>query len=386
MVYQICQIFSSMKEKLGLCLTGSVLCCLLLIDPLPPVIQAQQDDLLRQQLEKIIKHDTKISHDDIPGFVIGIIDGDSIFIETFGYSDNKLKTKLDPGASFQLGGLSKTFTALLCQLLADQQVIHLDSSIMNYLSLDWQNQKLTHLTPRQLLTHTSGLPTIPTNFPLDQDPRNRYARYTKDDLRKFFITLEVPVDTKFKYRHAHLNYAIIEIILEHATGTKFDQLLTEHIFRPFDMDCSTCSNAHTTLSLSPGYDRKAQVAEPWTFSSFSGSEGIQSCMRDLCIFIQHMLNGNDSHAASFQSLLPKHQKIPHSKRSYVATGWHLMQHKNKDPIYLHSGKTNGHAASIHFIKETKTAVVVLTNAPGQLDGLATLILRLINYNWKRKKP
>ena len=54
-------------------------------------------------------------------------------------------------------------------------------------------------------------------------------------------------------------------------------------------------------------------------------------------------------------------------------------------VIAHSGATDGHQVYIGFVKETGTAVVVLSNSENNLDGLGGYILRMINKEWRRKK-
>ena len=348
-------------------------------------ISAQSEPHIREQLEKIIRYDTKISYDEIPGFLVGIVDGDTSFIEAFGHANRLQTERLHSKSIFQVGGLTKVFTAMLAQVLHDRGIICLDTSINQYLPSDSRNHALDYLTIRHLLSHTSGLPLFPDNFATDQEPRNRYRRYTKKSLMNYYRDARVLAHHRGKYRHAHTNYALCELLLEFSTSTSYPELLQKYILSPLGMTTTACTDVFNSDGLTPGFDRSGQLAEPWHFSSFSGSEGLQTSMQDLCLFLRHMLSDEHTLSSSFQHLLQRHQKLPRSKKTYIATGWHFMQHRKKDPIYLHSGKTNGHAASIHFIKDTKTGVIVLTNSPGTLDGLALLTLRMINHNWKRNK-
>ena len=355
--------------------------CLFILHLCP--LSSQSDPHLREQLEKIIRYDTKISHDEIPGFLIGIVDGDTSFIEAFGHANPQRTEILNPRSNFQIGGLTKTFTALLAQVLHDHGVISLDTAINQYLPVESRNQTLDYMTIRHLLTHTSGLPSFPDNFAIGQEPRNRYRRYEKESLLKYYHKARVDTRHRGKYMHAHTNYALCEIVLEYSTNTRFPELLQQYVISPLGMSATNCTDSYHSAELTPGFDRSGKITEPWHFSSFVGSEGLKTSMQDLCRFLRLIFTDEHALSDSFQHLLQKHQKLPRAKKTFVATGWHFMQHRKKDPIYLHSGKTNGHAASIHFVKETKTAVIVLTNSPGNLDGLALLVLRMINHNWKR---
>ena len=135
--------------------------------------------------------------------------------------------------------------------------------------------------------------------------------------------------------------------------------------------------------LTTGYDRAGRTASPWSFNHFFASEGILSSASDIAILMRNHLTDKISRS-DFSKMLAPVAKVHGEKKAMVASGWHLFNNKRSYNLYLHSGKTSGHAASIHFIFETETAVIILTNAPGRLYGLATLTLRMVNNNWKRK--
>ncbi len=339
---------------------------------------------LRTELEKIIDRDTDISHENIPGFIIGIVDNDSIFYESFGSAVKGNSQQISPESLFEVGGLTKVFTALLCQLLHDRGTINLDHSINSYLPEKLQNPALDALTFKHLLTHTSGLPYLPGNLAgTETDPDNRYTSYTTDDLSNYLGNIKKP-PLLGNYLYSHTNYAIIGWILSEHTGKSMQEMITKDLFAKVSMKNSYLADEkNDTGNISPGYDFAGKQTAPWTFPTFAASEGMRTSAQDLCLFIRQMLSQDDAVASSFSQTLQPVVKIPRSKRSYAGIGWHMMKGKKKEPIYLHSGKTTGHAASMHFITQTRTAVILITNSPGRMDGLAMSVLRMINDNWKR---
>lgn len=344
----------------------------------PGKISAQIDSTLKSQIDKIIFYDTDISFDKIPGFTIGILDHDSSYI--FNYGDTN-KLKLSDSSVYEIGGLSKIFAAHICNILHNQKSININDPLNAYLPEDFRNIKLNKITIRNLLTHSSGLIIRPDNLGLiSDDPDNPYKNYKKVEVLEYLKNITNPLDTG-SYLYSHLNYALLEIIMEGVTSKNYEELLKQYIFTPSGMTDSyiTSLNDH----ISPGFDRSGRKATRWTFESFAASEGIKSSCRDLISYVSNLMSAVYPED-SFKNLFNPYLKIPASKKTYVAGGWHLFKNRKNQSIYLHSGKTGGHAASIHFKPDTKTAVILLTNSPGKMDGLATLVLRMINNNWKRK--
>lgn len=342
--------------------------------------KTQTDSLLRKEIWKIIQHDTDISFEEIPGFILGIIDHDSVYMIGFGTAEKGSDQPVSNTSKFQIGGLTKVFTAHLCQILHDQNVLSYEKPVNEYLPDSFQNSILDQVSILDLLTHASGLQGPPENIGTVQtrvqDPYHNYGRHHLSEYLKNITVL----NNDRTYHYAHINYALIEIILEHITGQSFRILMDTYIFRPAGMIHSAIDDHPGQLT--PGYDRTGRKIPPWNFGSFRASEGMVTTCGDLCRYLQaQLLSGQP---VSFHRLLPPRHKIEGTKKTYTATGWHLFKNRNAPDIYLHSGKTDGHAASIHFMPDTKTAVILLANSPGKMDGLATLVLRMLNDNWKRK--
>ncbi len=348
-------------------------------------LQSQMENHLRKEIEKIIRYETEISFESVPGFLVGIIDKDSTYILAFGSRRKGSAESLTDSSIFEIGGLSKIFSALLFHILQGEGFVDRHDPVNKYLKEDEINPALSTLTLDQLLTHTSGLPTLPTNLGIkEKETTSRYAQYSKNDLLDYYRQLDREMKSG-KYIYSHTNYALLEIVFERATGQPFAKLVREKIFNPLQMTDSGIEISEGQMSrLTPGYTRAGMVARPWDFASFTASEGIKSSARDLCRFVSVMLHEALPMANSLKEMLKPAHKIPNLKKTFVADAWHVFVNRKYPNIYLHSGKTDGHAASIHFIRESKKGVVLLTNATGQMDGLAVLILRMINLNWKNQ--
>ncbi len=341
-----------------------------------------QANQLRNEIEKIIRFDTEIDFNKTPGFIISVIDNDSVFHFSFGTKVRKTKQAISKDDIFEIGSVSKVFTSTLIGILCDEGLLSMNDKVNNYLPEAYQNPRLENLTIANLVNHQSGLPRRPYFFgKKEKDIRNPYASYTKDDLLKFYRDF-IPEQKKFEYSHS--NYALLEIIIANITQKSFQDIMVEKIWAPLEMENTFADFAEKKENIIvPGYDRAQKTTTPWSFGSFKGSEGIKTTSEDLVKFLKANMNLSQTglepvFAKNFGQTAFK----SFNENLSVCMGWHTinMNHFN---IITHTGKTTGHNAFVGMVRETKTAVIILANSSVGVEDLALQILRMINYNWKR---
>jgi len=361
-------------------------------------LAAQVRETLEKEIGKIIYYDTEISFKKTPAYLIGVQLGDSSFVFSYGHSsDNQAPPQSDQ--LFEIGGLSKSFTALLAGILMNEGRMHPDSSINHYLPPQFKNPTTNTITILDLVQHTSGLSRLPEGIGLNEkDPTNPFGHYTKHDLLKYYQEVDFSLNNKKskpskkqdkkQYKYSHTNYAILEVILELVSDQTYEQLLQKYIFQPCRMEQSgvhdfTTENRNKIIR---GYSLGGQSTPPWQMRSFAGSEGIKSSMDDLLKYMRASLK-NKTHqlgpvlAHNQQPLI----KTNMAKHIFGGNGWHVITNKNYYDIVMHAGSTTGYRSFMGFVAETETGVVILANSPHSMNGLGLLILRMINNNWKRTK-
>lgn len=342
-------------------------------------------DRIKNEITKIIDYDTEIDFKMTPGFTVAIIDGDSSFVFGFGKSHPDAQGIIATESVFEIGSVSKSFTASLISILDSKNILSLDDKINSHLDAAYTNPRLSDITISDLLTHNSGLPKLPKYIGSKQkDPQNPYADYSKNDLLNFYSAF-IP-DDKREFIYSHVNYGILELVVESATQQDFEAAMKSYLFAPLGLTNSFVHKSERNeASITPGFDRAGRETKKWDFASFAGSEGMKSNIQDLITFTKAHLGISQS---GFEEVLAQtHEpkvKTHYNDRIYAGQGWHVFYQKKNFNIITHSGKTYGHRAYISFIKETQTAVIILSNSSVGTEDLGLLILRMINDNWKRK--
>lgn len=337
---------------------------------------------INKEIENIILYDTDITYELTPGFIIGVIDGDSTYVESFGSKADDRRTKLERNDVFEIGSLSKLFTALLIDIAVSEDLIGLSDKLNDFIPFEYTNPRLKDLSISKLLNHQSGLPKRPYGFGEKQvDPQNPYQYYTKDDLLKSYAKY-VPEEAGFTY--SHMNYALLEIVLENLYAKSYAKIIKNKILDPLGMKETFVNYKEDRNVLTSGLDRSGSIVSPWMFNSFAGSEGIKSTMSDMMIFMRVHL-GLDLDPISqicSDNFNAKHTSF--NDKIVVSNGWQILKVSKKLNASMHTGTTSGHSAFIGITRETGTGVVILSNSTFGTKDLGLLVLRMINHNWKRK--
>jgi serine-type D-Ala-D-Ala carboxypeptidase/endopeptidase len=120
------------------------------------------------------------------GIVVGVIDANGRRVVSYGKLERDDKRPLDGDTLFEIGSITKVFTALLLADTAQRGEVKLDDPIAKYVPTTAKipQRDGKQITLVDLATHTSGLPRMPANF-RPKDPANPYLDYTDEQLYAF---------------------------------------------------------------------------------------------------------------------------------------------------------------------------------------------------------
>lgn len=350
-------------------------------------LSAQDRSLLKNEVDKIIYHETEITLDKTPGFIVGLLIGDSTYVFPYGHAARNTDQVLSPENIFELGGITKVFTANVIEILVSNNQLNYEDLLNDFLPEEFQNQNAKELNILQLVTHTSGLPRMPAEFGIKEiEDNNPYKYYSKNDLLQFYANFFWINDGSYLY--SNVNYALLEIVIEKVTGSTYEEVVQDLILSPLEMDNSfyNFDGQNNYSKITKGYSITQKAVQPWMYKSFSASEGLKSNMNDLVKFVRKNLTASElKDDYSMAPLLTKNVVTPLNEKIYSGKGWHTVVQRNTPDIHIHSGTTAGHRSFIGFVKSSQTAVIVLSNSEYTQNGLGFHLLRLINGNWKKKK-
>jgi CubicO group peptidase (beta-lactamase class C family) len=245
----------------------------------------------------------------------------------------------------------------------EKGTIRLDDLLSGYLP-DYPKAQGEKVTVRQLLNHTSGIPSY-TDIRNPREPRDARVPWTHEDLIKVFsgLPLEFEPGTKFKYNNS--GYYLLGVILEKVTGRSYERLLQEEIFEPLGMKNTGYDRASPVLKKrAAGYERSGGLknAEYLDMSIPYAAGAMYSTVEDLLLWDQGLYSGK---------LLTAKSEAEYYRPglSRYAFGWmvgNMAAGNGGDSVWTisHGGGINGFNTLIVRVPAKRQLIVFLNNTGG----------------------
>jgi len=264
---------------------------------------------------------------------------------------------------FEIGSITKVFTALLLADMANKGEVSLDDPAAKFLPDGHRMPERggRQITLKDLSQHTSGLPRLPDNLPLS-DPDDPYADYTEEQLLAFLDGYQLPRDIGAQSEYSNLGVGLLGYLLARAAGKDYETLLAERITGPLGMD-------DTMVSLPParqaelvqGHDQYMRPAGPWTLPTLVGAGGLRSTADDMLKFARAVLDPASPIAGAVATALGN--RFDTGNASFEqALGWQVIHPEPGREVLLHNGGTGGYRSALAIEPATQSAVVVLVNS------------------------
>ena len=331
-----------------------------------------QSQLVPDRVEKAIQD--RIAGGEYPALVIAVVDGDRSDVYGFGKLDNGKVPDAD--TVFEIGSITKTFTAtLLAKAVVDDQ-LKLDAPVASLLpGFDIPSRNGKTITLENLAMQHSGLPRMPTNFaPAKKD--DPFADYDGARLKAFLAGYKLTRDPGSEYEYSNVGVGLLGFAMAQHAGTSYDALLHSQIFDPLGMNASD-NNASDAMRahLASGHDETGKRVSNWNFDALAGAGAIKSNGADMLRFLKANMGLTKS------ALYPAMQLAQQPRASAPATQpddriglvW-MTQHRVSGDVVWHNGATGGYRSFIGFTVDHRHGVLVLTNSGVSVDdlGFATL--------------
>jgi CubicO group peptidase (beta-lactamase class C family) len=296
------------------------------------------------------------------GLSIGILKDGKVHFYGYGETTKGNKQIPDQNTLFEIGSISKTFTAILLADAVNAGKIKLDDPVNKYLPKT--SAKLEYdgvaVTIRMMSNHTSGLPRMSTNFDDNTEGRNPYRNYDKQRLLDFYKTIKLERKPGTVYEYSNFAVATLGIILENLYKKTFEQLVMEKITGPLQMNHTRqFLRKQDSAKFAHGYDEKGDAASQWDFKAYAAAGALRSTAEDMLKYAKAVLGEAPSSLSKAIQLTIKETFNNGEQR--VGLGWHFYK-PGKDELIMHSGGTGGYRSIVTINKNRKQAVVILSNS------------------------
>ena len=347
----------------------------------PVLLSTQQGPLqvAAGRIDQIMQ--TRSGAGDFNGTVLVAREGHIIYERGFGLANLEWRIPNDLETKFEIGSMTKQFTALLILQLVNERKIRLDGHLSDYLPY-YRKDTGDQVSVSELLSHTSGVPSFTGLRGFLEGPASRTSYGVKEFAQKYCSgNLQFEPGTNFEYSNS--GYFLLGAILEQVSGVSYETLLRDRIFTPLEMKNSGYTHSQTVLPhRAGGYERSKsglQNARYYDMSIPFAAGALYSTVGDLYLWDQ-ALYGERLLPASLRDLLFKR-----NLENY-GYGWVMLIPPANSPyaaesLPMHGGAIFGFQSLIQRIPKHRELIVLLDNTDSpKLLEIALEIRRVLSEN------
>ncbi len=296
-------------------------------------------------------------------------DGKILLEKGYGLRNAATQTPHDANSIFQIGSVTKQFTATLILKLQQQGKLNVTDKLSKYFP---EYQYADKISIENLLTHTSGI----DNYTNDTDYMKNHVTETLPQQTFWNMIKDKPLDFEpgEKFNYSNSGFVILGYIIEKVSGMPYTTFARQEIFAPANMSHSGFDFTHLqSPEKSTGYfelSKTQATPSPIVNSTVAFSAGaIYSTVHDLY---------NWNVALNSQQIIPEKYVTMQYKPHLNKYGYGVFI----DSIFgrqaiSHGGGIHGFTSMLYYLPADKVSVVVLTNNSGDAQKPAKDMLAIL---------
>jgi CubicO group peptidase (beta-lactamase class C family) len=303
------------------------------------------------------------------GAVVVVREGEPVAMEGFGYATSELEP-IGPETLFDVGSVSKTFTALAMMRLVEMGKVSLDDKASKF--FEGVAGPGAEVTIRELLSHTAGV---------DDERGMQVLTFADRDEAARRALASVSPEMPGAARYANAGYVVAAAVIEKVSGERFEAFVVREVFRPLGMtrtgflDGTGADLSKGAVREVTGRSRKPQRlgigADGWGWG-LRGAGGVVTCMADMAAFEKALRAGVMRGAVEAMS-------------REVVPGWGLgvmlSSSERGTKMMGHDGRTRGYSARWMRYPEEGVMIAVFT---GERDDPGEMEFAVARVIWPRE--
>jgi CubicO group peptidase (beta-lactamase class C family) len=314
----------------------------------------------------------------VAGLTVAVVHGrQTLVLKGYGLADVELNVMTPDRAVYEIGSVTKQFTAAAILQLAEQGKLSLDDELATY--VPHFRAEGHHVTLRRLLDHTSG---IKGYTEIAEFGGLRMRTLSRDTIVALVGAQPFDFAPGEAMRYNNSAYFFLGLVIERVSGVSYETYVQQHLFAPAGMrDSRYCSNSALVPRRAIGYDvangqlRMAEYLDqtwPYAAGSLCATAG------DLVAWTQALHSGRILGPVAYRELLSPGVLTDGTRLRYasgVAVGDSLLGHR---AIY-HDGAIPGFSSALVYLPDESLTIAVLMNTLGPVRPLAiaTSIIRAL---------
>jgi D-alanyl-D-alanine carboxypeptidase len=319
--------------------------------------------------------DTLMREAHIPGVGLSVVrDGTVLLAEGYGQADPQACIPATRDTLYPLASLAKGFTATAIMQLVEREKIVLDAALPTCLG------DLPHawraVTPRHLLTHTSGIPCYLNDMPTAPS----FPDTAPEELVRVVADLPLKFRPGDQFSYCNTGYVLLGMLIRRASGKPWSEYHTEHLFRPLGMtstrailDLESARQANVTgYEWEDGFRRCNLYSPAWS----DAAGAIYSTAADMAKWTAAFYTERLLKRSSMERIWGT-TRLNSGETINVGFGWNTNEEDHGRRRHTGYGGGPGSSSHICTYVEDRTTVTVFSNIGNVAGELADLAKRVL---------
>lgn len=307
------------------------------------------------------------------GMSIGLYKGGKFYYYGYGETVKGNNTPPNEKTFFEIGSITKTYTAILTQLMLLEKNQTINQTIRSSLpdSIPVLEKEGVEVTFKHILNHTSGIPYFPGNFDdfsTAEELAESIKLYDKNKLLSFLKQNPLLFKPGEYFEYSNTAYGLLGLLLEQHYKKSFANVLQEKIFNPLGLSETKTLIEQTDLTRwSKGYEEGEPVSYLNDWNVLAGSGVLKSTLKDVLKY--GISNLNPPPGLLGEAIKQSHQVtyLPFSDAGRFKIngrlGWfqYINNEVPNSKFIFHNGSTAGFNSELFINAETNSVLVILFN-------------------------
>ena len=366
---------------------------------IPPRHQVLPDEEIVKNLDSYVE---QVRNDwKIPGMAVTLMkDGKVLLMKGYGVKNRQTKEKVDANTLFQIGSVSKSFTAALIASCVDEGLLHWEDTVKNILpDFEMYDPWVTeNMQIKDLTSHRTGLKEQAGTYIPNMG-------YDRQDVYRMLKLMKPVYSFRGDYQYNNITFIPAAMIVEKVTGKSWEQNIRERIFEPLGMTQSDLNGEGFSRALKEGraalpyeFIRKGAEMEVnplhgdeqalWWLTVIGPAGGVCCTPADLLKWAEfHLNNGKvgDRQVISEKQMDYLHTGVTITSQNSGRTNlyghcWYVEQTR-KGRIYYHTGTTWGMTTLCFYVPELNMCGTVQVNSEAPSEPRHAIMRRALDMFW-----
>lgn len=313
-----------------------------------------------------------------PGMSLVVVTPEETVFRNYGYADREQETAADSSTLFELGSMSKAFTALGILLLEQEGKLGLDDDIREYIPWlalqfngNYKGQKIdgeVPLTVGNFLYQTTGIPFDTVGY----IPIGNGDTLLEDTVRTLIGT-ELDFYPGTRHLYATINYDVLGLVIQNVSGQSYEKFIETRILEPLGLTSTYVGrrNSYDGAVLAKGYKPHFYGTEEYDAPEYRGNTPagyIISSTEDMARWMRIQM-GLEPIPESYRALIEKshvgNSTVASSGDYYYAAGWSV--HIRGEAV-THGGSNPNYSSELMIDEEKQIGLCALSNLDSNLTS------------------